>query len=459
MRGMLGDYLRAVQLKQQHEQFQQQHDLAQKQLDELHAYHQGELDRQQKELEFNKATTAQTLKNHLIQQIASGVQQPPENAQPTGVNVQYGTDQNSNLPQSLNSVLPQAQGISSTGSQFQLSPEDLGGLASSLSPAERTLNVASPERMAQLGASAAGQKAGAVAGAQVAAEAPEKEAERTSRENIAQRQTDERLAAAELAANQRTKTAEETNATRKYTADTNAAARRYAADVNANNKSKINDAELGDAANNVALGLSDLPPGVNGIHVQSILKQQGQVPFGKKTGGDKIDGLNDLDGIFQDMSDASKQLGTGLGGQIVGGIKQHLPITTDLKNKINAIDARSPEVVRNVFGIGSGRITNTEINKATQALLSGTMTQEQAQENINKLRRDTYTKVYSDILGPLSTQQKIAVLSQHGGLDRWRGVEINYKGQNIPVIRKMSNGREAMFNANTGQYEGIEDLK
>lgn len=404
---------------------------------------------------MNRAKTANALKNTLIEHISSGMTRPPSNAQPTDVNVQYGTDQNSNLPPALNSVLPQAQGITSSGSSYNISPEDLAGFAKYLSPADRQINVASPEEIARQQANAAGQKTSAV----TQAELPKTQLEIKSRQQIADEANQTRLQAAQIAADQRTKTSAEQNAARKYAADLGYKGRVYAAQINSNGKSKVNEDELGNTATDVALGNADIPSGANGIHVQSILHQQNQVPFGKKNGGDKLDSLNDLDGIFQDMLDASKQLGTNVGGQVIGAVKQHLPIMTDLKNKVGAIQARSPEVVRNVFGIGSGRITNAEINKASEALISGGMTQQQAQENIDKLRRDTYTKVYSDILGSMPTEQKVAVLSAHGGLDRWRGVNINYNGKTIPVIRKMANGREAMFNTNTGNYEGIEDLK
>lgn len=453
MRGMLGDYLRAVQLKQQHEQFQQQHDLAQKQLEELSKYHQTELDRMQNEFNLRKTEAAQTLKQHLIDQIASGVQQPPENAQPTGVNVQYGTDQNSNLPSALNSVLPQAQGVSSTGSQFQLSPEDLGGLASGLSPAERTINVTSPEQIARQQASAAGQKKAA----EVTAEAPTRE----SAQQIAQTRANATEQAATTRAESAKNIAENKNATLLHKMDIIDATQKYKTDHNLNN---VNTDELSGQADDASLGVGDLPKGSNGIHTESIIRGTGRVPF-QSAQGKQIDALNDMDGLVQDMQTAANRLpdttqGLQQAEQFGNKLISKLPWQTDLKNDMASIKAKAPGIVRAVGGVGSGRVTNTEIGAQMDNLINAGMSKQQALGKIAQFQRDMYTKTYSDLLGSVPTKQKVAILSKHGGIDKWRGVNVLQKDGTVgPVIKKMPNGHEAMYNPNKDNYEDIEDYK
>jgi hypothetical protein len=465
-RGYLQAYLENTQAQHRQELAEKAHELATKQLEETHQYHQAELKRQQAELDFNKNVAAQTLKQHLMEHIASGIQQPPESAGLNNPSVGYDVSQTQtgpqpgeeptiqNLPQTHTMVGPTS--AQSQGYNYTLSPEDLGGLAGSLSRADRQISVASPERMNELAA----QKTGAVKGAEVQAEMPKMELE-----------VGGRLTAAQIAAQQRAKTAEDTNVTRKYVADTNAAARKYAADMNAGNKTKVNEQELGDTANNVATGNADLPTGANGIHVQSILRQNGQVPLGKKNGGDRLDALNDLDGLVNDMNTAANMLPDS-GSSVTNAVQQtgnklisHLPWQTDLKNNMASVKAKAPGIVRAIGGVGSGRVTNVEIQAQMDNLINAGMNKQQALGKIAQFERDTYTKAYSDILGAAPTKQKIAALAAHGGLDRWRNVRIAVRdprtGQTTetPVIKKMPNNREAIWDTNSNQYKDIEDYK
>lgn len=465
-RGYLQAYLENIQAQNRQALAEKGHELATQQLEELHQYHQGELKRQQAELEHNKNVAAQTLKQHLMEHIASGIQQPPESAGLNQPSVDYristyptGGEQDQSQPQDQTSQvqnLPQTHTLvaptnsTAQGYNYNLSPEDLGGLASSLSPADRNISVASPERMNQLAA----QKTGAVETAKTQAELPKTQLE-----------VGGRLTAAQIAADQRAKTAQESAAARRYAADISADARKYAADHNAANQSKVKADELGDAASNVALGDAELPSGANGIHIQSILKGRGEVPFGKKNGGDRLDSLNDMDGLVQDMHAAANML-PDAGSQSLNAVQQtanklisHLPWQTDIKNAMAAIKAKAPGIVRSVGGVGSGRVTNTEIMAQMDNLINAGMTKQQAEGKIAQFERDTYTKAYSDITGPMSTKQKVGVLAHHGGLDRWRSMSIMYNGRSIPVIRQMGNGHEAIFDTNSGSYKDIEDYK
>lgn len=461
-RGYLQAYLQNQQEQNRLKLAQQGHDLAVKQLEEMHNYHQGELDRQMAELEHNKNVAAQTLKQHLMENIASGLQQAPENSQVTGFqqNFQEPSQTDFQTDESGGVQLPTGMpsSLSKSGNTFQLNPEDLGGLAKSLSPADRQIAVSSPEQMAKYKAGAVG----ATESAKVQAEMPKITAEIQGRKDVAAEANKTRLEAARISAESRANS----DSARRYAADVGADARKYAADHNAANKAKVNEEELGNQATDVSLGKADLPTGQNGIHVQSVLHQRGDAAFGKKNGGDRLDSLNNLDGIFEDMHAAANMLpgqssipGMTQGKQTLNALAQHMPWTTDLKNKIDAVKGRSPEIVRNVFGINQ-RMTQSEINNAIDTAVTAGMSKEQANQNIEKLRRDWYTKLYSDMMGAMPTRQKVAVLNEHGGLDRWRGANIDYRGHIVPVISKNpKTGSEGMFNINTGNYESIEGMK
>lgn len=456
-RGMLGDYLRAVQLKQQHEQFQQQHDLAQKQLDELTKFHQGEIDRMQAEMEHNRAVTAQTLRQHMVENIVKGYEQPPESAQPTGFqqNFQQPSSSDFQTDQSGNVQLPTGipSSLSKTGSQFQLPETALGGFAKYLSPQDRTINVSTPEHLAAQAATAAGQKTAA----EETAKAPFELAK--TRELVGGRET-----VARIAAEQRAKTAEDRNAALLDRMNHIDATRKYVADHKIGDT--IDEGELGNYVEQLRNGTADIKdlPQKFRLHANTLATRDGGVVLGTDR-GKQLDALNDFDGLIQDMHTAANMLPDTVPGlqqlQQLGNVaRAHMPWQTDLASAMAAVSAKAPGVVRAVGGVGSGRVTNVEIQQKLKDMVNAGMTKQQAEEKIANFERDTYTKLYSDILGPVPTQQKVATVAKHGGLDRWRGVNVKQKDGTVgPVIKKMSNGHEAMYNPNTDRYDDIEDYK
>lgn len=460
-RGYLQAYLENIQAQNRQALAEKGHELAVKQLEELHNYHKGELERQQAELEHRKNVAALTLKQHLIENIGSGLQQPPESAGLNQPSVDYGTSQYQtggeeqqpdiqNLPQTHTLVGP--TGAQSQGYNYNLSPEDLGGLASSLSPADRQVSVASPEHLAQLGATAAGQK--------TSAEVAAKEPERAAR----QKEAETRASATEQSATTRALAQKDVAETRNAGLIDRMshidATRKYAVD---HNLSQVNQDELSGQAEDASTGIGDLPKGPNGIHTEAIIRQQGKVPF-QKADGAKIDSLNEFDGLVQDMQTAANMLpdttpGVQQAEQFGNKLISKLPWQTDLKNNMASIKAKAPGIVRGIGGVGSGRVTNQEIAAQMDNLINAGMSKQQALGKIAQFQRDIYTKAYSDIMGPIPTKQKVAIMAKHGGLDRWRNFQVSYKGQQIPVIKKMSDGHEAMFDPNKGSYEDIEGLK
>lgn len=463
-RGMLGDYLRAVQLKQQHEQFQQQHDLAQQQLDLAAKIHQRELDRMQQEFELNKTKTAQTLQQHLIDQLAQGIRRPPENAQPTGVDVQYGQPSQSNLPPELSSILPQAQGITSTGSQFQLGENDLGGLAGSLSPADRTINFRSPEEAARQAAAAAGQKTSA-----------EETGRLPGQLAIEQTRANARETTARIAAEQRAQAAEDRNALQRYQFEHINATQQYKVDHPFGTGELGDTGALADAANMGSVGTGDLasPSSKMGLAQREILARQNKVEFGSKKGA-ALDSLSDLDGLVTDMKDAANALPDSGNPTLdaaqaaTNALKTKLtPWQTDLENKMNAVKAKAPQTLRGLQGVT--RINLPEISTQVGNTVSARMTKKEALGNIDRFQRDIYTKAYSDLMGGVSNPgQRVAILAQHGGLQKWRGVNISIPparnpqtGQivdRVPVIQNFD-GHDHLWNPSKGTYDDIEGYK
>lgn len=460
-RGYLQTYLQNMQVQHQQEQAEKAHELAVNQLEELHQYHQGELKRQQAELDHNKNVAGMTLKQHLMENLASGLQQPPDNSQVTGFQANYdqpSVDSGGNLGTGIPTSL------SKTGNSYQLSPEDLGGLASGLSPADRQINVASPEKMAQLAA----QRTSATEGAKVAAEEPVRASQRTIAET--------RANATEQAATTRAQTAqsiaESKNAALIDRMSHIDATRKYVADHNFG--STVDEGELSNYVDKVANGEADLKdiPAKFRVHAQAVLGNQGKAEFSKAK-GDQLNSLNDMDGLIQDMHTAANMLPDSN----IPGVNQlqqfgnkniigHLPWQTDLTNAMAAVSAKAPGIVRSIGGVGSGRVTNVEIQQKLKDMVNAGMTKTQAEGKIAQFERDTYTKAYSDILGSIpSAQQKLSILSKHGGLDRWRNMKIRVRdpqsGQPVetPVIKKMPNGHEAIWDTNNNQYKDIEDYK
>lgn len=461
---VLEGYLKALEVRNAHEHAQNLHDEAQKQLEELSKFHaaeikihQGESDRAQKDLELKTLLASQQMKNHFMEQVGSGLvtpqggtpnyavqdnltrqQQEPLQSQPQDIQ---------NLPQQGNRLQPALRQTSNTYDMAQQLPPEI---AKYLGPGDRNVTINTPQEQAI-------QKAGAarilnqpeieayIAKEQgkAAAEAPTKEAERGSREKIE--------AAKEGAANVM---AQMSAAARLQAAEIAANSRKYAANLNAKKGSQVNADELADVASQATLGLGDLPSGANKIHVQSIIKQSGQVPFTAKESA-ALNATNDLDGVFSEMRSLVPQLAkTPAGATFYKGVSV-LPISTDFRNQVSQIQARLPQVVRGVMGVGANRINLPEIN-ASKLLVGAGNTQEQATQNIDKLERDVYGKIYSNLLGNIPVQQKIAILQTHGMLDKFRKATVDVGGKSVPVIKTMSDGNDAILDPQTKTYVEIQ---
>lgn len=455
--GILQGYLNRKQIDQQMQIAQMQHDQAQKALEETASYHAGELERQNAALDLQRIMTSQAIKNAFMEHVSQGL------VSPQGATPNYSTDVNTNIQPSYSGQDQSGLPIKQTNFNPSLSPfhesntYDLSSvlpeqLSKFVSPADRNVTIPTQQQQARIKADTARienqpqiEASNAIEKGKVEAQFPLKVFEAGAAQTL-QNQKD---AAAQ-------KRAETSASARIQASDTMGAARRYAADVGANNKTKIDADELGSNAFMSAYGLGDLPTGANKIHVQAIQNKAGLVPFTRQDAA-KLNGLNDLDGIFEDMRDAAKGLGTTTLGQVGTNLQAHLPWTTDLQNKMNQVLSRSPQIVRNVMGINNGRITNSEIQLGIKGMVNGKMNQAQALQNIDKLQRDTYSKIYSDILGSVpNVQQKIGILQTHGMLDKFRTATVNISGKEYPIVRQMEDGNDAILDTNTKQYVEIK---
>lgn len=452
---VLQGYLQRKQFDLQNQVAQQQHDEAQAQLKELHEYHSGELEKQNAALDLQRIATSQAIKNAFMEHVASGLISPqgtPNYGIDTNVQSGYAPNMQDSqgMPIRQTSLNPSLFHESNSYDLSNVLPAYLGS-KDLLSPSDSNVTINTPEQQARIKANTARienqpsiEASNAIERGKVAANMPVHELASATTLTAKTQEDAAALERAKISANARIQAAK-----------TQADARRYAANVNANSKSKIDPDELSDAATMSSLGLADLPMGANKLHVLSIQKASGLVPFEKKN-GEQLNSINDLDGIFQDMRNLLPQLATTKVGGTVQGLISHIPISTDFRNSVNQINARLPQIVRNVEGVGNGRITMPEIN-ASKLLLTGGNTQAQASSNIDKLERDVYGKIYSNILGSVPINQKISILQTHGMLDKFRKANVSIGGKSYPVITRMQDGNDGILDMNNKQYVEIKN--
>lgn len=285
--------------------------------------------------------------------------------------------------------------------------------------------VRSPEEMTKL----LSERAGSVAGAQANAQVPSK------------------LAVQQPALQ-----------SREYLGELAAATHLLTAMLQQQGMNKASANEIYALAHDAATGNADLTSTGASLHARAAIGQAGLKPFEKKQ-ATALQNLRQTEPLYDSMVNFYDKYikGNEGAGALWNSVKANIPlIPTDIKADFAQIKGQAGQIAKTIGG-ESGRLTESDIDRAMGLLTRPNVTDKQAQDILQNFKSLMNSRILDSTLGQYSPAQQKLILQE-------RGFDLNQFSREIdgkfyPVFRMGEDDKPIYLKNGAKNYDDVEDYK